>query len=198
MELGPDSPWLDYTQVIIHEADRLQALVDRLLAPHQQALRAQSLNIHEVLERVRTLVQAEFGPGLKVDRDYDTSLPDLTGDPEVLIQVLLNIVRNAAQALESERGAGRARIGLRTRVARHEVIGKRRHRLALEVQVQDNGPGVPPELEDRLFLPLVTGRAQGTGMGLTLAQAGVLQHGGSLRHERRAGLTVFTLLLPLP
>jgi len=187
----------EYTDVVIHEVDRLQTLVDRLLAPHQGAPVQARLNIHEVCERVRTLVFAEFARGLQIRRDYDTSLPDLIGDRERLIQALLNIVRNAAQALGDRISQGDARIVLRTRIARQATLGGRRHRLAIQIDVEDNGPGVPQALRERIFQPLVSGRAGGSGLGLTLAQTYVQQHGGIIECDSVPGQTRFTLLLPL-
>ena len=136
----------EYTQVIIHEVDRLQALVDRLLAPHRSAQLVGDVNIHEVCERVRLLIGSQFAQGLTLQRDYDTSIPEFRGDREQLIQALLNIVQNAAEAMAAQIDAGNARLLLRTRIARQLTIGKQRHRLALELHVQDNGPGVPEAL----------------------------------------------------
>jgi len=161
----------EYTQVIIHEADRLQVLVDRLLAPHRKAQVVAELNIHEVLERIRSLVLAEYPRGLVVERDYDTSIPEFRGDREQLIQAVLNIVHNATQALSEQIEQGGARIVLRTRIARQETIGKQRYRLALELHIQDNGPGVPESIRDQIFYPLVSGREGGSGLGLTLARS---------------------------
>lgn len=183
---------LEYTQVIIKEADRLQDLVDRLLAPHRKARVLADLNIHEVCERVRAVVLAEYGRGLSIDRDYDTSLPPLRGDREQLIQVLMNLVRNGAQALK-----GQGRITLRTRVARQVTIAKQRWRLALDLHVIDEGPGIPEEIRDRIFFPLISGRDGGTGLGLTIAQTFVQQHGGLIECESRPGRTDFRILLPL-
>jgi two-component system, NtrC family, nitrogen regulation sensor histidine kinase GlnL len=188
----------DYTQVIIHEADRLQSLVDRLLAPHRKPHVVGDVNIHEVLERVRTLVLAEYPRGLKVLRDYDTSLPEFRGDKEQLIQAVLNVAQNAAQVLSAERAQGRAEILLRTRVARQITLGKTRYKLALELHVIDNGPGVPEAIRDRLFYPLVSGRDGGTGLGLTLAQTFVQQHQGLIECVSQPGFTDFRILIPLP
>lgn len=187
----------DYTDVIVREADRLQALVDRLLAPRAGAPVWTDVNIHEICERARSLVLAEFPSGLDLQRDYDTSLPELRGDRERLIQALLNIVRNAAQALTGRIPAGDARIVLRTRIARQATLGGQRFRLAIELQVADNGPGVPEALREHIFQPLVSGRPGGQGLGLTLAQDLVQQHGGTLECESGPGATRFTLLLPL-
>ena len=188
----------EYTQVIIHEADRLQALVDRLLAPHRRPHVVSEVNIHEVCERVRSLILAEFPRGLAVERDYDTSIPEFRGDREQLIQAVLNIAHNATQALSERIVAGDARIELRTRVARQATFGKRRFRLALELHIQDNGPGVPEAIRDRIFHPLVSGREGGSGLGLTLAQTFVQQHNGTIECDSIPGRTVFKLLIPLP
>ena len=187
----------EYTQVIIKEADRLQVLLDRLLTP-RRAVQLAQVNIHEVLERVRSLVQAEFPAGISVLRNYDPSVPDLVGDIEQLIQAVLNVARNAAQALLSGAHAGRGgTIVLRTRTARQVTIARQRHKLALELQVIDDGPGVPEDIRDRVFNPLVSGREGGSGIGLALVQTYVQNHGGVVEFDSRPGRTVFTLLLPL-
>jgi len=192
------SELIEYTQVIIKEADRLQALLDRLLTP-QRPWQPAPLNIHEVFERVRTLVIAEFGHGVSILCNYDPSVPDLDGDREQLIQALLNISRNAAQALTSEanRPWRRGTIIFRTRVARQVTVLRHRYRLALELQVIDDGPGVPEEIRDRIFSPLVSGREGGTGLGLSLAQTLIGNHHGVIECASRPGRTVFTILLPL-
>lgn len=182
----------EYTQVIVQEADRLRSLMEKLLSP-QHATHYSALNIHEVLERVRSVVLAELSAGLKIQRDYDTSLPQLVGDKEQLIQVVLNIVRNAAQAMQ-----GQGVIILRTRIARQVTLVKRRHRLAVMLQIIDNGPGIPQELQDKVFYPLVSGHADGHGLGLTLAQDFVSQHHGTIEFDSEPGQTRFTVLLPLP
>ncbi|AWI53780.1 PAS domain-containing sensor histidine kinase [Aquabacterium olei] len=188
----------EYTQVIIHEADRLQALVDRLLAPHRRPHLVGDVNIHEVCERVRSLILAEFPKGLKVWRDYDTSIPDFRGDREQLIQAVLNIAHNAAQALAERIQAGDAKLTLRTRVARRVTINRQLHRLALVLHIEDNGPGIPDAIRDRIFYPLVSGREGGSGLGLTLAQTFVQQHQGTIECESEPGRTVFRILIPLP
>ncbi|MBA4108941.1 MAG: PAS domain-containing sensor histidine kinase [Leptothrix sp. (in: Bacteria)] len=188
----------EYTQVIIHEADRLQALVDRLLAPHRRPHLVGDVNVHEVCERVRSLILAEFPKGLKVWRDYDTSLPEFRGDREQLIQAVLNIAHNAAQALSDRIQAGEAVLTLRTRVARRLTINRQLHRLALVLHIEDNGPGIPESIRDRIFYPLVSGRDGGSGLGLTLAQTFVQQHQGTIECESEPGRTVFKLLIPLP
>jgi two-component system nitrogen regulation sensor histidine kinase GlnL len=189
---------IEYTQVIIHEADRLQSLVDRLLAPHRRPHVVGDVNIHEVCERVRSLILAEFPKGLKVVRDYDTSIPEFRGDREQLIQAVLNIAHNAAQALSERIAAGDARIVFRTRVGRQVTFGKQRYRLALELHVIDNGPGVPDSIKDRIFFPLVSGRDGGSGLGLTLAQTFVQQHHGLIECESVPSETDFKILIPLP
>ncbi|QTD46917.1 nitrogen regulation protein NR(II) [Ottowia testudinis] len=188
----------EYTQVIIREADRLQALVDRLLAPHRHPRVVSDMNIHEVCERVRALILAEFPKGLKVVRDYDTSIPEFRADREQLIQAVLNIAHNAAEALTERIAAGDAEITLRTRVLRQVTFGRQRYRLALELHVIDNGPGVPEAIKDRVFLPLVSGREGGSGLGLTLAQTFVQQHHGLIELESWPGRTDFRILMPLP
>ncbi len=180
----------EYTQVIIKESDRLQDLMQRLLSSHRM-MQPALVNIHEILERVRRLIHAEY-TGVVVRRDYDTSLPELTGDREQLIQAILNIARNAAQAMD-----GKGEIVFRTRAARQVTLAKRRYHLALELQVIDNGPGIPEEIRDRIFYPLVSGRDGGSGLGLTLAQSFVHQHHGTIEVDSHPGRTCFTILLPL-
>ena len=158
LQLDIDPSLTEYTQVIIHEADRLQTLVDRLLAPHRKPHVVGDVNIHEVCERVRSLILAEFPRGLRVSREYDISIPEFRGDREQLIQAVLNIAHNACQALVDRMAAGDAQLVFRTRIARQVTFGKQRYRLALELHVQDNGPGVPESIRDRIFQPLVSGR----------------------------------------
>ena len=185
---------VEYTQVIIGEADRLRGLVNRLLAPHR-APTYQRINIHEVLVRVKGVVQAEF-PAIPIACDFDTSLPEFEADHEQLLQAALNVVRNAAQALSGSPIAS-PEIRIVTRVARGVTLSKRHHRLALAIAVEDNGPGVPDHLRDRIFFPLVSGREGGSGLGLTIAQTFITQHGGSIECESGNGRTVFTVLLPI-
>ena len=192
----PEKGLREYTQVIIKESDRLQTLVDRLLAPHRKAHVIEAFNVHEALERVRSLVLAEFPKGLRIIRNYDTSLPDLLGDREQLIQAVLNIAHNAAQALLDEIAAGTAQIELKTRVARSVTIAKQRYKLAMDLQVIDNGPGIPEDIRERIFFPLVSGREGGSGLGLTLAQTFVQQHQGSISCDSRPGRTDFHIQIP--
>ena len=182
---------IEYTQVIIHEADRL-------LAPHRRPHVVGDVNVHEVCERVRSVLLAEFPHDLEIERDFDPSIPEFRGDREQLIQATLNIVHNAAQALSERRAAGDAQITLKTRIARQVIFNKQWYRLALELHVIDNGPGVPSAIKDRIFYPLVSGREGGTGLGLTLAQTFVQQHHGVIECDSVPGRTDFKLLIPLP
>lgn len=181
----------EYTQIIIGEADRLQNLVDRMLGPNQLP-RRRPINVHEVLEYVRNLVRVECPPGVHVDSDYDPSIPPLSADRDQLVQVMLNIVRNAVQAV-GERG----HIVLRTRIDRQVTIGGTRHKLVARIEVVDDGPGIPKALQERMFFPMVSGHAQGTGLGLSIAQSIVHQHGGLIECHSRPGNTEFRILLPL-
>jgi two-component system nitrogen regulation sensor histidine kinase GlnL len=180
----------EYTQVIIKEADRLQDLMQRLLSSHR-AMQPALVNIHELLERVRRLIHAEYA-AVRVRRDYDTSLPEITGDREQLIQAILNVARNAAQAMH-----GNGEIIFRTRALRQVTLAKKHYRLALELQVIDNGPGIPEAIRDKIFYPLVSGREAGSGLGLTLAQSFIQQHFGSIDVESKPGRTCFIIRLPL-
>jgi two-component system, NtrC family, nitrogen regulation sensor histidine kinase GlnL len=188
----------EYTQVIIKEADRLQTLVDRLLAPHKRPHIVGDVNIHEVCERVRSLIMAEFPTGLTIKRDYDLSVPEFRGDKEQLIQAVLNIAHNAAHALSERITAGDAVLTLQTRVARQVTLAKVRYKLALDLHIIDNGPGISPDIRDRIFYPLVSGKDGGSGLGLTLAQTFVQQHMGVIECESRPGCTDFRILIPLP
>ena len=188
----------EYTQVIIREAGRLQTLVDRLLAPHRRPHIVGDVNIHEVCERVRSLIVSEFPEGLSIRRDYDLSIPEFRGDKEQLIQAVLNIAHNAAEALSERIAAGDAALTLKTRVSRQVTLAKVRYRLALDLHIIDNGPGIPPEISERIFYPLVSGRDGGSGLGLTLAQTFIQQHLGVIECESRPGCTDFRIRIPLP
>lgn len=187
----PRSSLREYTQVIIKEADRLQSLMDRLLTPHRLP-QITEVNIHEILERVRSLLLAETPKGIAIRRDYDISLPTLTGDKEQLIQAVLNIARNAVQAMH-----GKGEIIFRTRIARQVTLARKRYRLAVMVQITDTGPGIPEAIREKIFYPLVSGREDGTGLGLTLAQTFINQHHGTIECESRPGHTCFTVMLPI-
>ena len=193
-----DASMREYTTVIISEADRLVTLVDTLLGPGH-APRKEPINIHELLQHVGHLLAADAPAGVVVDRDYDPSLPPLRLDRNLIIQAMLNLGRNAMQALASNTASTRnapAASVLRTRALTNVNIGARRHRLVASVQFEDNGPGVPEHLRDTLFYPLVTGRADGTGLGLAVAQDLVSRHDGLIEFESRPGQTTFTILLP--
>ncbi len=186
-----DTSLREYTRIIIGEADRLQALIDRMLGPNRLP-QFRQLNIHEVLERVRSLVQVEAGDELVITTDYDPSLPELYADPDQLEQAVLNIVRNASQALE-----GNGNIQLRTRVLRNFNIGTRMYRLVAQIQITDDGPGISEELSRKIFYPMVTTRSEGTGLGLSIAQALISRHKGLIECNSHPGKTTFTILIPL-
>lgn len=181
---------LELTELIESEVERLAALVDQLLSPAPPRA-FEPLNIHAVLERVLRLAESDAGWATRLQRDYDPSLPELPGDADRLSQALWNLVRNAIES-------GATNVHLRTRAEHHVLIGDAPHRLALRIEISDDGRGVPEDLAERIFLPLVSGRAEGSGLGLALAQQIVREHGGSLSYRSRPGHTVFALLLPLP
>lgn len=187
----PNRELREYTQIIIQEADRLQNLVNRLLGPNRPPEYG-SLNIHSVLERVAALVSAEAGLRLEIERDYDPSIPTVVGDADQLIQAVLNLVRNAVRAV-----AQNGRIVLRSRVLRQFTIGNIRHRLVAQIDVCDNGPGIPETIKDRLFIPLVTAGTGGLGLGLSIAQSIINQHQGLIECRSEPGETVFTIYLPV-
>lgn len=181
----------EYTTLIINEVDRLRTLLDRLGEPNSLPQRCM-INIHEVLEHIRGLVEAEAPAGIVVKCDYDPSLPELLADRDHLIQALLNIVRNAVQAVGNS-----GQILLRTRSQRQLTVGLRRHKLVVRVDVIDNGPGIPAELKDNIFYPLVTDRAEGTGLGLSIAQSLIHNQGGLIGFRSEPGETIFTVWLPI-
>lgn len=186
-----DEELVEYTSIIIHEADRLQALVDRLLGPNRLPNK-RLINLHEVVEHVRKLLVAQAPAGVHIERDYDPSLPDLVADREQLIQALLNIGVNA---LESVGDTGR--ITLRTRSQRQFTIGRRRHRLVLRIDICDDGPGIEPSMQEQIFYPMVTTRPEGTGLGLAIAQNLVSSHGGLIECDSAPGNTTFSVYLPM-
>ena len=187
----PTEELKEYTRVIIGEADRLRALVDSLLGP-ARPVRREHANVHELLDRVYRLARAEAPEGVVIERDYDPSLPALALDRDLLVQAMLNLARNAVQAL-GERG----RLTMRSRALTNATIGTERHRVVASLQFEDDGPGVPPELGETIFYPLVTARAGGTGLGLAVAQDIATRHGGIIEFDSRPGHTVFSLLLPM-
>jgi len=193
LEQELDDPELrEYTNIIIGEADRLRNLLDRLLGPALPTTISE-INVHEALSRVQHLVAAEMPDGITLVSDYDPSLPLIHWNLDQLIQTLLNLVRNAAQALGDH-----GNITLRTRSFRHFNIGEVQHRLVIRIEVIDDGPGVPAELAGSLFLPMVTGRAEGSGLGLSIAQTLVQRHGGLIECTSEPGNTNFSIFLPIP
>ena len=185
----PSAELKEYTRVITTEADRLTRLVDRMLGPNNVPSR-RVINIHQVLEHVRSLVDAEGYPGLEIQQQYDPSIPELSADYELLVQAILNLVRNAAQA-------GADHIILKTRTQRQFTIGHRRYKLVIRIDVIDNGPGISADIQDKIFYPMVTGRPEGTGLGLSIAQSMINQHQGIIEFNSEPGYTEFTIFLPL-
>lgn len=181
----------EYTKVIIEEADRLQALVNRILGPSGMTHK-QIVNIHTVLERVRSVILAETHNTVKVHRDYDPSIPEVEADTDQLIQAILNVVRNAYQALGDN-----GNITLRTRVRRNYTIGQHHHKLIACIEIIDDGPGIPDDIKEKIFFPMVTGRPEGSGLGLSIAQTLIQQHNGLIECESEPGRTVFSILLPI-
>lgn len=189
-----DAPDLrEYTDIIIEEADRLRGLVDRMLGP-KQLPRFQRANLHRILERVRQLIEAELPDRIRFERDYDPSIPEFVCDPDQLLQAFLNVVRNAAQALQ---GTEIATIRMRSRTLRQYTIGNERYRLVAKIDIIDNGPGIPEDMIDRLFYPMISGRAEGSGLGLSITQSIVTQHGGLIECNSAPGKTQFSFLLPM-
>lgn len=191
----------EYTNIIIEEVDRLRHLVDRMLGPSQLPKFA-ALNIHEVVERVFAVIKAECGPDLCIQRDYDPSIPELVADKELLIQALLNIGRNAMQALQEaqphpEAAPRQQVITLRTRIQRQFTISQQHHALTCRIDIEDNGPGIPPPLLADIFYPMITGRAEGTGLGLAISQHLIQQHQGFVECSSQPGQTIFSVYLPL-
>lgn len=187
----PSEALKEYTRIIIHEADRLRNLVDRMVGPNA-LLRIQPTNIHQVMDHVRRLIRAEVTRDVRIEHDFDPSIPEFGADPEQLIQAVLNIARNAVQALEGE-----GTVRFRTRIERQFTIGQKRHRLAVRAEIEDNGPGIPNELRESIFYPMVTGKADGTGLGLSIAQDIVHQHGGMIEFASRPQQTIFRIYLPM-
>ncbi len=181
----------EYTQIIIAESDRLQGLMDKMLGPNKLPNK-KALNIHEVLERVRHLVQAESSGSLIIKNDYDPSIPDIKADKDQLIQAILNIVKNAVQAMK-----GKGNIIVKTRIHRHMCIGRKRYKLAVKCDIIDNGPGIDADIMNQIFYPMITGRAEGSGLGLSIAQALINQHNGLIECNSEPGNTVFSIYLPM-
>ncbi|MFT7559524.1 MAG: two-component system nitrogen regulation sensor histidine kinase GlnL [Flavobacteriales bacterium] len=193
-ELG-NSELEEFTRIIIDETDRLTNLTNRMLGP-TEPVRHQLINIHEVLERVSNVIKLELPNSIKIHKDYDPSIPDLLADPEQLIQALLNILRNAMQAL-TENNIADGRIKLRTRVQRRYTIGRKTHNLVARISITDNGPGVPADMTHSIFYPMITGRAEGTGLGLAIVQNLIHRHEGFIECDSEPGNTEFIIYLPL-
>lgn len=187
----PNEDLREYTQIIISEVDRLQSLINRMLGPNQLP-QIETINIHEVLMHIFGLVRIEASKNIVIQTDFDPSIPSLQADHHQLVQVFLNLVRNAMQALN-----GSGNILLRTRVHRHFTIGQTRHRLVLGIEIGDDGPGIPEELQPHLFYPMVSGQKGGSGIGLSIAQHLIHQHKGLIQFVSQPGNTVFTVFLPL-
>ena len=183
----------EYTDIIIEETDRLTSLLDRMLGP-SVAPKKKPTNIHELLEKIRRLIELESGGGLVVSRDYDPSIPELTLDPELMLQALLNIARNAIQCLE---GNPHPAVTLATRVERQFTISGGPHKMVLQIAISDNGPGIPEDIKEHLFYPMISRRPGGTGLGLTFAQAIIRRHDGMIEFTSRPGETVFRIFIPL-
>ena len=181
----------EYTNGIISEADRLAALVDTLLGPGGPPNKV-DINIHELLEYVLRLVDPEIGPGIRVRRDYDPGLPDMRLDRDQMVQALLNLMQNALTALE-----GQGHLTIRSRAIMNFTIGETRHPVVASIEIEDDGPGIPADLQDSVFYPLVTSRAEGTGLGLPAAQELISRHGGLIEFESRPGRTVFQVRIPI-
>lgn len=181
----------EYTQIIIAESDRLQGIMDKLLGPNKPP-DFRMINVHEVLERVRQLVEAESSGNLSIICDYDPSIPDIKADRNLLIQAVLNIVKNAVQAIDNN-----GRIILKSRIQRNQTIGRQHHKLTVKVDIIDNGSGIDPDIMERIFYPMITSRAEGTGLGLSIAQSLINQHNGLIECHSEPGNTVFSIILPI-
>ncbi len=192
----PDEKLKDYTGIIIEEADRLRNLVDRMLGPNK-LVEKEEINIHEILERVCSLIQVDSKRPLTISRDYDPSIPNLIADSEQLIQAVLNIMRNSLQALATMSADHKDEITVRSRIVRQITIGKIRHKLAARIDIRDNGPGIAHEILDAVFYPMVSGRADGTGLGLSISQSIIHQHQGLIECRSNKNDTEFSLILPL-
>ncbi|MCB1668365.1 MAG: nitrogen regulation protein NR(II) [Porticoccaceae bacterium] len=194
-EIKDQTELLEYTEIITAETNRLCNLVDRLLGPISP-LEFKALNIHEILEHIILLTEAETRGSINLARNYDPSIPELNGDREQLIQAMLNIVRNATRALKSQENAA-PKIEFVTRIQRHFTIGKIYHRAVCRVDIIDNGPGIPEDITDRIFFPMISGHAEGSGLGLPIAQSLLNLHKGLIECKSRPGKTCFSLYLPL-
>lgn len=187
----PDSQLREYTDIIIGEADRLQSLLNRMMQP-VSFCNKRKMNIHQILMRVRQLTLSEVNKGLQIHCDFDPSIPELYADPDQLIQAILNILRNATQAMKNQ-----GLIQIRTRIHRQMTVGNKRHKLVLRIDISDDGPGIPENLLEQIFYPLVTGYPEGSGLGLSIAQTLLNQHNGLIECNSQPGKTTFTLWIPV-
>ncbi|MFT6790931.1 MAG: two-component system nitrogen regulation sensor histidine kinase GlnL [Cellvibrionaceae bacterium] len=195
-EISDQEELNEYTGIIISEADRLRNLVDRMMGP-RRPIDIKPMKIHDVTERVITLIKAETEGRIAVKRDYDPSIPELMGDLDQLIQAFLNIVRNSVQALESDPSIKQPQICFRTRIQHKSTIGCKHHALVCTVTISDNGPGIPKSIFDNIFYPMISGRAEGTGLGLSISQQLINQHNGLIECTSEPGKTQFLVYLPL-
>ena len=189
----PDPNLNEYTQIIIEQADRLRVLVDRLLGPQKPGKKC-SENLHLVIEKARQLVELEFGSQIVIERDYDPSMPPIVMDADQVEQAFLNIISNAAQILAQQPDG---KITIRTRTVYQANIHGQRHKLVARIEIIDNGPGIPSELQDTLFYPMISGREGGTGLGLSISQNIIDQHQGKIDVESWPGHTIFSIYLPI-
>lgn len=193
-----DPKYAEFTDIIINEVDRLRNLADTMLGSRQLPS-YEDVNIHEPLERVRSLIVNQTKKKIKIIRDYDLSLPDVKADRDQLIQVMLNISVNAIQAITENKEffvEHEPELILRTRIQRLVTINGVLNRSAVRIDIEDNGPGIPEDILESVFYPLVTGRAKGTGLGLSIAQNIMHQHNGMIECQSIPGKTLFSLYLP--
>ncbi|MDH3764025.1 MAG: nitrogen regulation protein NR(II) [Gammaproteobacteria bacterium] len=183
--------WIEYTEVIISEVDRLQTLINNMLGPNNR-VRRELINIYEVLEHIHKIIHAAEPDRIEIQRDYDPSIPSLMADRDLLIQAFLNIARNAVQAIED-----RGEITFKTRIGRNFTIGQATHPLVVQVDITDNGRGVTPTLGETIFLPMITDKAEGSGLGLPIAQEIISRHGGTINLQSSDAGTTFSIILPL-
>ncbi len=186
-----DESLLEYTKIIINESDRLRNFLDRMMAANTYPVRSDT-NIHEIIEYVISIIRVESSRNLHIEKDYDPSIPIINADREQLIQAVLNLLRNAVQATTNDE-----RILLKTRIQRQITIQNKLNKLAIQLDIIDNGPGIPAEIESGAFYPMVTGHAEGTGLGLSIAQQLIQSHGGIINYERKENNTHFSILLPI-
>ena len=186
-----DESLLEYTKIIINESDRLRNFLDRMMAANTYPVRSDT-NIHEIIEYVISIIRVESSRNLHIEKDYDPSIPTINADREQLIQAVLNLLRNAVQATTNDE-----RILLKTRIKRQITIQNKLNKLAIQLDIIDNGPGIPAEIESGAFYPMVTGHAEGTGLGLSIAQQLIQSHGGIINYERKENNTYFSILFPI-